>query len=93
MEVLGGAVPAPIFELMFALGNGLFGAFGHGHDDAWVVANQATLLASQSCVNVGIQVRIRDWILLDGIRHQIVGFTGSGDSPIKEQKKTKTKDD
>jgi hypothetical protein len=60
MEVLGGAVPAPIFELMFALGNGLFGAFGHGHDDAWVVANQATLLASQSCVNVGIQVRIRD---------------------------------
>jgi hypothetical protein len=45
---------------MFALGNGLFGAFGHGHDDAWVVANQATLLASQSCVNVGIQVRIRD---------------------------------
>ena len=60
VKVLGVAVPASVLELMFALGDGLFGAFCHGHDDAWVVANQATLFTSQSCVYVGIQVRIRD---------------------------------
>ena len=89
MKVLGGAIPSPVFELMFALGDGLFGAFCHGHDDAWVVANQATLFTSQSCVYVGIQVRIRDWILFDGIRHQIVGLAGSSDSPIKDKDENK----
>lgn len=86
MEVLGGAIPASVFELMFAFGNGLFGAFGYGHDDTWVVANEPTLFASQCGVHVRIQVRIRDWILLDGIRDEIVGFAGSGNSPISKGK-------
>ena len=58
MEVLGRAIPASVLELVLTLGDGLFGALGHGHHDARVVAHKPTLLASQSCVNIRIQVRV-----------------------------------
>lgn len=82
MEVLGGTVPAAVLELVLALGDGLFGALGHGHHDARMVAHQTTLLAAQRRVHVRLQVRVGDRVLFDRIRHQVGRLAGPRDSPV-----------
>ena len=82
IEVLGGAVPASVLELMLTLGDGLFGSFGHSNDDARMVANQTSLLASQRRVHVRIQIRVGDGVLFDGVGDQIVWLPRSCNSPI-----------
>jgi len=81
VKVFGGAVPATVFELVFALGDGLFGSFGHGDDDARMVADQSPLLPPQRRVHVWIQIRVGDRVLFYRVRHQIVRLSRSGNSP------------
>ena len=86
VKVLGVAVPASVLELMFALGDGLLGAFGHGHHDVRVFTHQTPLLAPQSGVHIGVQVRVGDRVLLDRVGHQVARFTCSCDSPVFQKK-------
>ena len=87
MEILGRAVPAPIFELMLALGDGLFGSFGHGHNDARMVAHQPALLPPQRGVNVRIQIRIGDGVFFNRVGDEVVGLSGSCNAPEERKKK------
>ena len=75
-EVPGGAVPAPVPELVLALVDGRLGPLGHGQQHAGVVPDQAALLAAQVDVQAGVHVQ---HARREG--QQVVGLPRLGDPP------------
>ena len=80
LEILCRAVPAPVPELVLALGNGHVSATHQGRQNTWVLPHQSPLLATQRRVDGRVHVHHR----LGVQGGDVIGLSHLGDAPVDE---------